>query len=114
MNRLRNKKALLFLWFFAINYAFIVWVASCGGRPFLKGLTDYQTEFLLLGSVRAAAVVIFFVRPLNTYDEQRSFMRFAVKLIIIFYAFWLYVGNVPGQLYKDIFVDKDIIKEFFG
>lgn len=113
MTALRKKKILLFLWFALINYAFMGWAAMCG-LPLFPHLTDYQTEFLLLGSVRIAAVVIFFVRPLETGDEQRLYMRFAVKLIIIIYAFWLLVGNVFEHLYYDIFVDKDIIKELFG
>ena len=113
MTALRKKMILLFLWFALINYAFMGWASMCG-LPLFPHLTDYQTEFLLLGSVRIAAVVIFFVRPLGTGDEQRLYMRFAVQLIIIIYAFWLLVGNVFEYLYYDIFMDKDIIKELFG
>ena len=90
--RLRNKKALLLLWFLAVNYAFMCWAAMCGGRLF-PHLTDLQTEFLLLGSVRAAAVMIFFVKPLKTHKEQHSYMRFAVILIIIIYTFFTFMIN---------------------
>ena len=89
MNALRSKKALLFLWFIIINLAFIAWAASCGGRPFLHGLTDTQTEVVLLGSVPAVALVMFFVKPFMTCEEKRSFLRFAAILIFIINAFWL-------------------------
>ena len=103
MKALRNKKALLLLWFLAVNYAFMCWAAMCGGRLF-PHLTDLQTEFLLLGSVRAAAVMIFFVKPLKTHKEQHSYMRFAVILIIIIYTFWLTVANnIFEYFYYEIF-----------
>lgn len=89
MNALRSKKALLFLWFLLINYAFTVWAASCGGRPFLQKLTDTQTKVVLLGSVPAAALVLFFVKPFKTREEKRSFLRFAAILIFIINALWL-------------------------
>ena len=89
MTALRSKKALLLLWFLLINYAFIGWAASCGGRPFLQSLTDTQTEVVLLGSVPAAALVLFFIKPFKTCEEKRSFLCFAAILIFIINAFWL-------------------------
>ena len=95
MKRLTKKKALILLWFMLINYTFMGWAASCGGKPF-KPLTDRQAVFVLLGSVPAAAAVIFFVIPLESKKEKISYMIFSAILTFVISFVWLNVALSAG------------------
>ena len=100
MKRLTKKKALILLWFMLINYAFMGWAASCGVQP-LPLIPPFILELLLLGSVRAAAVVVFFIRPLDSDEDRRSYMRFALLLIILIYGVWLFLaGGLLTRIYE--------------
>ena len=92
MKRLTKKKGLILLWFMLINYAFMGWAASGGVQP-LPMIPPLILELLLLGSVRAAAVVIFFISPIDNDEDRRSYMRFALLLIILIYGVWLFLGG---------------------
>ena len=95
MKHKNKKKGLILLWFILINYAFMGWAASCGGKPF-KPLTDRQAVFVLLGSVPAAAAVIFFIMPLESKKEKISYMIFSAKLTFIVSFVWLNVALSAG------------------